>query len=308
MRHPLAAYALGGALLLGLGAFATAPQAVLPVAAPVAAQSPSADVTVVAAGDICGSNCKATAAVVGQINPAAVLTAGDNAYSSGTLSEYRTRYDPTWGKFKTITYPSAGNHEYITSKASGYFDYFNGVGVQSGRAGERGKGYYDWEIGSWKFFALNSNFSKIDSAAQLSWLKEKLRTNTKPCVAAYWHHPLFTLGSHSGETQARPLWQALYDAHADLVLVGHDHNYQRFAPQNPQGKADPAGMRQLLVGTGGKSNYDFSRTLPNVEAKDAKSHGVLKLTLSGTGYKGDFVPVSGQSYKDSFSGSCHAKG
>ncbi|MCK2245471.1 MULTISPECIES: metallophosphoesterase [unclassified Crossiella] len=309
MRHPLAAYALGGALLLGLGAVSLAPQATRPVAAPVAAvANPAADITVVAAGDICGSNCKATAAVVGQINPSAVLTAGDNAYDSGTLSEYRTRYDPTWGKYKTITYPSPGNHEYNTSKASGYFDYFNGVGVQNGRAGDRSKGYYDWEIGSWKFIALNSNFSKIDSAAQLAWLKDRLRTNTKQCVAAYWHHPLFTLGSHSGETKARPLWQALYDAKADLVLVGHDHNYQRFAPQSPDGKADPAGLRQVLVGTGGKSNYNFSRTIPNVEAKDAKSNGVLKLTLSGTGYKGDFVPVSGQSYKDSFTGSCHAKG
>ncbi|MBB4677381.1 metallophosphoesterase family protein [Crossiella cryophila] len=276
-----------------------------PVAA--AAAAPAADVTVVAAGDICGSNCKATAAVVGQINPSAVLTAGDNAYDSGTLSEYRTRYDPTWGKYKTITYPSPGNHEYNTSKASGYFDYFNGVGVQNGRAGDRSKGYYDWEIGNWKFIALNSNFSKIDSAAQLSWLKDRLRTNTKQCVAAYWHHPLFTLGSHTGETKARPLWQALYDAKADLVLVGHDHNYQRFAPQNPQGKADSAGLRQVLVGTGGKSNYNFSRDLPNVDAKDAKSNGVLKLTLSGTSYRGDFVPVSGQSYKDSFTGTCHAK-
>lgn len=309
MRHPLAAYALGGALLLGLGAGSLAPQATRPVAAPAApTAAPAAEVTVVAAGDICGSNCKATAAVVGQINPAAVLTAGDNAYDSGTLSEYQNRYHPTWGKYKTITHPSPGNHEYKTSKAAGYFDYFNGVGVHSGPAGERGKGYYEWDAGSWKFFALNSNFSAIDSNAQLTWLKDRLKQNMKPCVAAYWHHPLFTRGSHSGETKARPIWQALYDAHADLIIVGHDHNYQRYGLQDPAGKADPAGLRQVLVGTGGKSTYRFTRDVANYQAGNDGSHGVLKLTLSGTGYRGDFVPVSGQSYKDTFTGSCHAKG
>ncbi|WP_249044546.1 metallophosphoesterase family protein, partial [Crossiella equi] len=185
MARPLPAALLGGLFLLGLlGPSATAAS---PVPAPVfAAQpsSPAAETTVVAAGDICGSNCAKTAEVVGALNPSAVLTAGDNAYDNGTLQEYRTRYDPTWGRYKNVTYPSPGNHEYNTSRAAGYFDYFNGVGVASGRAGERGKGYYTWETGAWRFFALNSNFGKIDAAAQGLVLVRSWSFSQVSCAAA----------------------------------------------------------------------------------------------------------------------------
>ncbi|MFC7613109.1 metallophosphoesterase family protein [Actinokineospora soli] len=145
-------------------------------------------------------------------------------------------------------------------------------------------------------------------STQETWLRNDLRNSTKPCTAAYWHHPLFTRGTHSNSTQVRPLWQALYDFKADLILVGHDHNYQRYAPQDPTGKADPNGIRQLLVGTGGKSMYGFSRDMPNVETSQTGTHGVLKLSLTATGYTGDFVPVEGRTWSDNFSATCKPKG
>lgn len=267
-----------------------------------------ADVVVAGAGDICGSSCAQTRDLVADINPAAVFTAGDNAYENGSLSDYNTRYHPTWGQFKSITHPVPGNHEYQTSSASGYFDYFNGTGNSNGPAGERGKGYYSWDIGDWHFVALNSNISMSAGSTQERWLRADLQASTKPCTAAYWHHPLFTRGSHSNTTAARSLWQALYDNKADLVLVGHDHNYQRYALQSPTGAADPNGIRQVLVGTGGRAFYDFTRTMPNVQASNDDTYGVLKLSLSSTGYTGNFVPVEGRTFTDSFQGSCHAKG
>ncbi|CRK62072.1 Alkaline phosphatase precursor (APASE) [Alloactinosynnema sp. L-07] len=269
----------------------------------------AADVIVAGAGDICGSNCTQTADLVAAINPAAVFLAGDNAYENGSLNDYRTRYDPAWGKFKSITHPSAGNHEYQTSGASGYFDYFNGVGVSNGPAGERGKGYYSWDIGDWHFVALNSNISMSAGNPQETWLRNDLRASTKPCTAAYWHHPRYNQGSHGNNTNTNPLWQALIDHKADLIVNGHDHNYQRFAPQNTNAGADPTnGIRQLVVGTGGRAFYDFASTRPNIEAANDDTYGVLKLALSSTGYNADFVPVAGRTFTDRFSGTCKAKG
>ncbi|MFI6393307.1 proprotein convertase P-domain-containing protein [Nonomuraea sp. NPDC050540] len=263
----------------------------------------SAEVVVAGAGDICGSACSETGKLITAINPAAVFTTGDNAYDSGTLSEYRGAYHRTWGPFFGKTYPTAGNHEYNTSGASGYFDYFGA------RAGARGKGYYSWDIGDWHFIALNSNISMSAGSAQEQWLRADLAANTKPCTAAYLHHPLYNVGNHSPSTGTRPLWKALYDHKADLMLAGHDHNYQRWALQDHQGNAKADGVREILVGTGGKSFYGLSSSNPaNLQAKNANTHGVLKLTLSATGYKFDFVPIAGRTFTDSGSATCHKAG
>ncbi|WP_246010200.1 metallophosphoesterase [Actinokineospora cianjurensis] len=269
----------------------------------------SAEVVVVGAGDICGSNCKQTADLVKAANPAAVFTTGDNAYENGALSDYRTYYEPAWGQFRSLIKPTPGNHEYQTSGAAGYWDYFNGAGNNNGVAGERGKGYYSWDVGDWHFVALNSNISMSAGSAQEVWLRNDLKATGKPCTAAYFHHPLFTRGSHSPTTTARPIWQALYDNKADLILNGHDHNYQRYAPQRPDGTADATnGIREVLVGTGGRAFYTFSRTMPNIEASNDNTYGILKLTLSATGYRGQFVPVAGRTFTDDFSGACKQKG
>lgn len=263
-------------------------------------------VVIAGAGDLCGPFCAQTAALLDAIDPDLVFTAGDNAYVSGSLAEYLASYDPFWGRFKGITRPSPGNHEYVTFNAQGYFDYFNGVGRSDGPAGERTKGYYSYDLGYWHLIALNSNLPMVLGSPQNQWLRADLAANTQPCTLAYWHHPLFSRGLHGNQPQVAPLWQALQDFQADLVLVGHDHNYQRFAPQTVNGVADAEnGIRQFVVGTGGLSHYTFDRAAPNFEVGDDETFGVLELTLGATGYAWRFVPVAGKSFTDSGTGVCH---
>lgn len=264
-------------------------------------------VTIAGAGDICdtsGSKCGGTSDLVMAINPTIVFTAGDNAYSNGTLTEYNNNYDPTWGRFKVLTSPTPGNHDYNTAGAAGYFDYFNGVGVQTGPAGDRSKGYYSYDVGDWHLVALNSMSGGTVATAQLDWLTADLAATTKPCIAAYWHHPLVSRGNYSGYSQVKPFWDRLYAARADLVLVGHDHNYQRYAQMKPDQTAAADGIRQVLVGTGGRTFYSLSGSHAQLQASNDTTHGVLKLTLTATGYTGEFVPSDG-TYTDSFSGTCN---
>ncbi|WP_222718737.1 choice-of-anchor J domain-containing protein [Actinokineospora xionganensis] len=299
------AAAFGVVLLAASGAVAAA-DSVAPQ--PVTQSDPSAQVTITmaAAGDICGSACDQTAALLTAMNPDAILTMGDNTYDSGSLSEYRSKYDPFWGKFKSITHPTPGNHEYYTTDARGYFDYYNGVGASDGRAGERGKGYYSRNIGSWHVIALNSEVSTSAGSAQEKWLRADLAANTQPCTIAAWHHPRFSNGSHGDDTTVTPLYQALYDHKADLILGGHDHNYERFAPARPNGTRDDVnGVRQLVVGTGGISLRGMSSGSDGPsERQNANTHGVLKLDLSPTGYTSTFVPVAGRTFTDTVSGTC----
>ncbi|MBB5872421.1 hypothetical protein F4553_005855 [Allocatelliglobosispora scoriae] len=266
----------------------------------------AATVTVAAAGDICGEACNQTDDLVTAMAPTAVITMGDNAYESGTLAEYNANYQPTWGAFKSITYPAPGNHEYQTSGAAGYFDYFNGSGVQNGRAGQRGQGYYSFNVGDWHFVALNSNIAMTAGSAQEVWLRNDLTANTKPCTAAYWHHPRFAKGSYGDNTDVLPLFQALYDNQADLVFNGHDHNYVRFAMSRPDGTKDTVnGIRELLIGTGGRALYTTtSPTAATVEVSNNNTYGVGKLTLTATGYTAAFVPVAGRTFTDSVTGTC----
>ncbi len=257
----------------------------------------------VGAGDIAScssSGDEATATVLDNI-AGTVFTLGDNAYESGTATEFANCYDPSWGRHKTRTRPSPGNHDYVTSGASAYYAYFGA------NAGSPSTGYYSYDLGDWHIIALNSNIARTTGSTQEQWLRADLAANTKSCTLAYWHHPRFSSGlEHGDDVSMQPLWQALYDANADVILSGHDHDYERFAPQTPAGVADPArGIREFIVGTGGRSHYSLGTLKANSEIFDATTYGVLKLTLAAGSYNWQFVPVAGGAFTDSGSGSCH---
>ncbi len=265
---------------------------------------------VVAAGDI--AECKndqdaATARLVESVD-GTVLTLGDNAYPLGTPEQFTDCYGPTWGQFKDRTRPAIGNHEYYTKGADGYFGYFGEA------AGDPDKGYYSYDLGDWHVVALNSNCEEIggcgDNAPQVRWLESDLGENEDhACTLAYFHHPLFTSGKYRpGAPKVESLWEALHAADADVVLSAHDHNYQRFAPQDPDGRADPErGIRQFVVGTGGgeESNAIEEPPIENTEAYSDAADGVLKLSLRATRYDWEFLPVAGDDFSDSGSGRCH---
>ena len=265
---------------------------------------PGGSVVFVGAGDIsdCGNdNDEATAQLLDGIT-GMVYPLGDNVYSSGTATEFSQCYDPTWGRHKARTKPAPGNHDYNTSGASGYYGYFGTL------AGPTGLGYYSFDLGDWHIISLNSEVSMSAGSPQETWLRADLAASTKQCTLAYWHKPRFSSGTHHGSLiSAEPLWQALYDFHAEIVLGGHEHNYERFAPQSPTGVADPTnGIREFVAGTGGASHYnDLGTPLPNSEVFDGTAFGVLKLTLGAGTYAWQFIPVAGQSFTDSGSGTCH---
>ncbi len=283
--------------------------------------SQTGDVTIAAAGDIvCGTAdaglnfpCKdaETAAVVRSINPTAVFAIGDTQYESGTYYDYQNFYDKTWGTFKNITYPSTGNHEYGTTAAKGYFDYFNGVGVAVGRAGDKEKGWYSMNLGNWHIVVLNGECTKIGGcqagSVQELWLKQDLAANTKACTMAVWHEPLFTSG-HGWDTAPlyKDFWIDLYAANADLVLNGHAHHYERFAPSTPTGQIDNTrGIREFIVGTGGRDFTGFRTILTNSQIHQNTTFGVIKLILHSNSYDWKFMPISGSTFTDSGSTNCH---
>jgi Calcineurin-like phosphoesterase len=274
----------------------------VPPSSPEPTPTPAADPVIAAAGDIAGSGTgdEATARLLDSLAPTAVLTTGDNAYDNGTLAEFNSFYDPTWGRHRAITHPVPGNHEYRTAGAAGYFDYFGAA------ASDRATGYYSYNIGAWHLIALNSEIAHDVASVQVAWLKSDLATSTAKCTLAYWHKPRFTAGNYSDFTEYTPFWQALWDANADVVLAGHDHNYQRYTPLNPSGIADAArGLREFVVGTGGRSHYALQADNRRV-AGNATAFGVLKLTLHPTSFDFSFVPESGQTYSDSGSAiPCH---
>jgi acid phosphatase type 7 len=264
--------------------------------------------TLVGAGDIAGCNWdrdQATASLLDNI-PGTVFTAGDNAYPRGTSTQFQNCYGPTWGRHTARTLPSVGNHDYRSSGASGYFRYFGAA------AGPSGTGYYSYNLGDWHIVVLNSMCEKIGgcsaSSPQAQWLRGDLAlaANRRLCTLAYWHHPVFTSGEHGNDPKMRPAFQILYDNNADLVINGHDHDYERFAPQTPSGTADPArGIREIVVGTGGAKLRPFATIRPNSEVRDANTWGVIKLTLNPDSYSWQFVPVAGQTFTDSGTTSCH---
>ena len=228
-----------------------------------------------------------------------VLTLGDQQYPDGGLRQYRSSYDKTWGRFKEKTRPVPGNHDYETKGAAGYFDYFGKA------AGERGKGYYSFDIGAWHFVALNSEISTRKSGAQVAWLKADLRANRNKCVAAYWHKPRWSSGVlHGDNRRVAPFIDALYQANADLVLAGHEHNYERSYPLDRDGaRDDKRGIVQIVSGLGGMSRYKL-RGGERAATKNSTSFGYTRLVLHPRYADITFVSVVG-GYRDSFRLRCH---
>lgn len=262
-------------------------------------------VTLVGAGDI--AECdeagdEATAALLAGIE-GIVFTAGDNAYPDGSARDYTECYDPAWGAHRARTRPAPGNHEYDTGSAKDYLRYF---GAAAAPAGET---WYSFTAGAWLVIVLDSSCDEVGGcdagSPQGQWLAGQLATTDRRCTLAIWHHPLFSSGMHGNQDDVRPFWDALHAAGAELVVNGHDHNYERFAPQDPDGSPDPErGIRQFVVGTGGSNLRPLEVTVANSEVRDASSHGLVRLTLREGGYDWEFVPVEGATFTDAGSGTC----
>jgi hypothetical protein len=267
---------------------------------------PSTDEFVlVGAGDI--AKCEilggaiSTARLLDHI-PGTVFTAGDNAYDTGSAEDFEKCYNPTWGRHKARTRPTPGNHDWRADRGRSYFAYFGE------NAGPPGLGYYSYDLGAWHIISLNSVIDARENSDQGRWLKADLETAASDCILAYWHAPLFSSGPHGSDRSVRDLWRLLYDAGAEIIINGHDHDYERFAPQNPDGKADPdRGIREFVVGTGGGGVYRFKPPVRNSEIRDNSTYGVLKLTLSPGRYAWEFVPATAGGFSDSGTGTCSPK-
>jgi PKD repeat protein len=272
---------------------------------PVPASSPT-DPVLVGAGDIasCASTGdEATANLLDGIS-GTVFTTGDNVYESGTTTEWNTCYDPSWGRHKARTRPSLGDHDHATgSPATEYFTYFGA------NAGDPSTGYYSYDLANWHIVVLNTECALVGGclagSPEEAWLKADLAAHPSSCTLAYWHEPLFTSANSGGAPDARPFWDDLQAAGVELVLNGDSHVYERFAPQNPDGRSSATGIREFIVGTGGRSHASFGTPDANSQVRDATSFGVVKLTLHATGYDWQFVPVAGSSFTDSGQAACH---
>ena len=264
-----------------------------PTSTPISSES----VVLVGAGDI--TNCnrtqdEQTAQLLDNI-PGTVFTAGDNAYVDGTYTQYLNCYEPSWGRHKSRTKPSPGNHDYLTSGAAGYFQYFNNI-----------PSYYAYDLGAWRIYSLNSEISVSATSAQITWLQNDLATNPRQCVLAYWHKPRWSSGSNHGDNSSmQTIWQILYNAGAELVIAGHEHHYERFAEMNASGAAVSQGLREIVVGTGGAALYPFRTPKAASQVRNNTTYGVLKLTLHTTSYEWQFVPIAGSTFTDSGSTNCH---
>jgi hypothetical protein len=260
-----------------------------------------------AAGDIasCASNGDEQTAALLDTLPGTVLTLGDIAYDDGSTDQFGRCYLPSWGRFRDRTYPVPGNHDYHSAGANGYYGFFGP------RAGQPGKGWYSFDLGRWHLVALNSNCDAVGGcqpgSEQERWLRADLAAHPARCTLAFWHHPRFSSGTtHGSDPAVGGLWVALYQAGAEVVLVGHEHNYERFAPLDPLGRVDQArGVREFVVGTGGKSHYPFGSPLAGSEVRNSDSFGLLQLQLHRAGYSWRFLPAQGGSFQDSGTSSCH---
>lgn len=313
----ISAFGLAG-LLTCVGALAQArkagPAAKQSATAPVATHTTEDKVfTLVGAGDIAGcgaalAGAEATAKLIEKI-PGEVFASGDLAYEHGNAAEFNDCYGKTWGRFKDRTHPTPGNHEYVTPEARDYFRYWGD------QAGPVGKGYYSFDLGVWHIIALNSNCDAPGlggcgaGSPEETWLKKDLSEHAGSCIIAYGHHALFSSGifrKHAAHPELKQIVHDLYAAHADLLLVGHEHSYERFAPQDPDGKIDPEhGIREIVVGTGGRSHDPLGFAMDNSEVRNMDTFGVIKVTLMPHAYNWEFIPVEGQTFTDSGSGVCH---
>jgi hypothetical protein len=287
---------------------------------------PSGDPVIAAAGDIAcnpldaefnnglgiASACRqqATSDLLVGGGLAAVLPLGDEQYDDATLAEFRAAYDPSWGRVKAISRPVPGNHEYRTSGAAGYFDYFNGSGVSSGTAGTRGKGYYSFDVGTWHLIALNSNCDSVGGCTsksnQVKWLRSDLAAHPNTCTLAYWHHPRYNSGFNGNATNMSAIWSVLYGAGVELVLNGHSHGYERFAPMDSGGNANFAGgVREMVIGSGGEDHHALGTIQANSQVRNYSTFGVLRLTLGSGRFDWRFVAEAGASFTDAGGQACH---
>jgi hypothetical protein len=271
-----------------------------PLAPAPAAPAPFVpDATLVAAGDIgvCGRpEVEATARLIDGIS-GPVLALGDIAYPDGSARDFANCYDPSWGRHRARTRPTPGNHEYYSAGAAPYYDYFGA------NAGADRRGFYSFRVGGWLLISLNSNVAADGGSQQAAWLRSTLAAEPSRCTLAYWHHPVFSSGKHGSNGHMRAMWQILQEAGADVVLVAHDHLYERFAPQNADGRRDPAGMRQFTVGTGGAPAYGMTSPAANSEVVGSEE-GVLRMTLKADSYEWQFLPIAGRSFSDAGSAVC----
>ena len=268
----------------------------------------SGDPVLVGAGDIADCDAPAAAETAKLIEGIAgnVFTAGDNAYPDGTAEQFASCYDPTWGQFKARTRPAAGNHDYETKGAAGYLGYFGSAATSSD-----GQTWYSYDLGRWHVIVLDANCTEVEvggcgpESPQGQWLAADLAASKARCTVAIWHQPRFSSGVHGNDLAVTPFWDALYAAGVDVVINGHDHDYERFKPQTPTGATDlERGIREFVVGTGGEALRTFGIEKPNSDIRAAVDHGVLKLTLHPSGYDWSFVTVSGI-FSDSGSATCH---
>ncbi len=277
-------------------------------------RGPGSSPVIAAAGDIAcppgaspsetACQHEATSRLLARRDPWLVLTLGDNQYDDGALEDFRRSYSASWGRVKAITRPSVGNHDYHVADARDYFSYFGPP------AGRRGRGYFSFDVGDWHVVALNSNCGEVGGcergSRQEKWLRQDLAAHPSTCTLAYWHHPRFSSGLHGNNATSAAFWRALYEAGADVVLNGHDHTYERFAPQDPRQRADGNGIREFVVGTGGRNLYTFGAPEPNSQVRNNDTFGVLELSLRADGYDWRFVPAAGGSFEDSGSDTCSA--
>lgn len=286
MNQLLTLLLLAAAALASAGGANAAPAPVVAAVGDVAC-APNAQQT--------ASRCRqsAVAAAIAKTDPNSVWLLGDLQYASGALSDFQNSFDASFGRFRPIWRPVVGNHEYVTSGASGYFDYFGQA------AGSRSRGYYSFDIGKWHVVALNSNCAIVACdarSAQARWLRNDLKRHPRMCTAAMWHHPLYSSGGeHGSNTISRPLWKILQSRRAEIVLSGHDHDFEAFRRQDQLGRPAPrTGMQQFVVGTGGKSAYAFGPPLANTLARRTDVYGFLKLRLMPKKYSWRFVAENGQ--------------
>jgi calcineurin-like phosphoesterase family protein len=302
------------AVLIGLAALVIALVVVAgPGGGPIPSRGPVATPPLVArdaavlvgAGDIatCGGSAdEATAALLAGI-PGTIFAAGDLAYPNGTKRDFADCYDPSWGRLKDRTQPALGNHELDGGRAAtGYFAYFGDA------VGTPGEGWYSFDVGAWHVVVLDSNCTVVACTAgspQLAWLDADLAAHPSTCLAAIWHHPRFSSGEHGDDRRLIPIWDALQRAHAELALVGHDHDYERFAPLLADGTPSADGIREFVVGTGGAPFRKIGTLDAGSEVHQSDSHGVLRLALRPTGYDWAFIPIPGDTFTDTGSGTCH---
>jgi Calcineurin-like phosphoesterase len=274
-------------------------------------QAEGGSAVLLAAGDI--AECdhegdEATARILADYPEATIQTLGDNAYQDGTIEDFEECYEPSWGQFKDRTMPATGNHDHATEDAQGYSDYFGESG------GPYDKYYYSYDLGAWHGVVLNSDCWRVDGCdiddPQAEWLRKDLEQHDAFCTLAVWHRPPFSSGRYGDPedtARVRPLWRVINEEGVDVLLTGHEHSYERFAPMDAEGKRDDAhGVRLFVVGTGGGNLRSFAvDPLPTTEAREDDSWGVLKLDLKPSSYDWEFLAVAGSSFSDSGTGSCH---